>query len=46
VTANIKESRRVTPKLASRAKCMKIGGIILRGGIDEKIPVKQAKYKK
>jgi len=25
---------------------MKIGGIILRGGIDEKIPVKQAKYKK
>jgi len=25
---------------------MKIGGIILRRGIDEKIPVKQAKYKK
>jgi len=25
---------------------MKIGDIILRGGIDEKIPVKQAKYKK
>ena len=46
MTVKIKERRRVTPKLVSRAKCMKIGDIILRGGIDEKIPVKQAKYKK